>query len=244
MGKTFFYRKIFEKKICLYCGVFIVAVCLCALFARFIAPYSFDEQFPEKALAPPSMAHWLGADHLGRDLLSRIIYGSRISMAVGILTAVLSAVLGLFYGLISGWFGGLTDRIMMRFIDIMFALPTLVLLILAKTLFDSFSALSDPELKALIGTVLALTVVSWASLARVVRGQTLQVKQSLFIESAVSQGAGALRVVFLHILPNIVTPVIILLTFQIPSNILFESIMSFLGLGLQPPFSSWGVFGG
>ena len=235
------YQQIIEKKICLYCGLFIAIVCLCALFAKWISPYSFYEQFPEKALAQPSMEHWLGTDHLGRDLLSRIIYGSRMSMAVGIFTALISAVLGLFYGLFSGWFGGLTDRILMRFIDIMFSIPTLVLLILVKVLFDSFIVIPHPELKALAGTLVALSLVSWASLARVVRGQVLQVKENLFVEAASSLGAGAFRIVFFHILPNIATPVIILLTFQIPSNILFESMLSFLGLGLQPPFSSWGV---
>ncbi len=241
MKQKAFYKKIIEKKICLYCGLFIVIVCFCALFASFIAPYPFYEQFPEKALASPSFQHWLGTDHLGRDLLSRIIYGARMSMAVGILTAAISAILGLFYGLISGWLGGLTDRIMMRFIDIMFSIPTLVLLILVKVLFDSFIVIPYPELKALAGTLAALSLVSWASLARVVRGQVLQVKENLFISAAISQGAGVLRIVFLHILPNIITPVIILLTFQIPANILFESMLSFLGLGLQPPFSSWGV---
>ena len=235
------YKKIFEKKICLYCGVFILAIGFCALFAQWISPYPFDEQFPEKALTSPSLTHWMGTDHLGRDLLSRIIYGARMSMAVGILTAGISAFLGLFYGLLSGWFGGLTDRILMRFIDIMFSIPTLVLLILVKVLFDSFIIIPYPELKALAGTLVALSIVSWASLARVVRGQVLQAKENLFVESAVSQGSGTFRILILHILPNIITPVIILLTFQIPSNILFESMLSFLGLGLQPPFSSWGV---
>ena len=241
MKQKSIYRQIIEKKICLYCGLFIGLVCFCALFAEMISPYPFYEQFPEKALADPSLEHWLGTDHLGRDLLSRIIYGSRMSMAVGIFTALLSAVLGLLYGLLSGWIGGVTDRIMMRFIDIMFSIPTLVLLILVKVLFDSFIVIPHPELKALAGTLAALSLVSWASLARVVRGQVLQVKENLFVEAANSLGASARRIVFLHILPNIMTPVIILLTFQIPSNILFESMLSFLGLGLQPPFSSWGV---
>ena len=235
------YQQILEKKICFYCGLFILFICLCALFAPVISPYSFDEQFPKKALEGSSWPHWLGTDHLGRDLLSRIIYGSRMSMAVGIFTALISAFLGLIYGLVSGWFGGLTDRILMRFIDIMFSIPTLVLLILVKVLFDSFIVISHPELKALAGTLVALSLVSWASLARVVRGQVLQCKENLFIEAGRAIGAGAFRILFLHILPNILSPIIILLTFQIPSNILFESMLSFLGLGLQAPFSSWGV---
>lgn len=241
MKQRNFYKNILKKKVCLYCGSFILIICLLALFAKHISPYPFDEQFPERALAGPSFQHWLGTDHLGRDLLSRIIYGSRMSMAVGIFTAFISMILGLFYGLLSGWIGGLTDRILMRFIDIMFSIPILVLLILVKVLFDSFIVISNPELKALAGTLVALSLASWAAMARVVRGQVLQAKENLFVESALSMGAGSSRVVFVHILPNIITPIIILLTFQIPSNILFESMLSFLGLGLQPPFSSWGV---
>ena len=241
MKQKSLYYKIYQKKLCFYCSLFIVLISLCALFAPIISPYPFDEQFPTKALAGASSKHWLGTDHLGRDLLSRIIYGSRMSMAVGIFTALISAFLGLIYGLISGWFGGVTDRILMRFIDIMFSIPTLVLLILVKVLFDSFIVISHPELKALAGTLIALSLVSWVSLARVVRGQVLQAKENIFVEASRSLGAGDFRIIFFHVLPNIVSPVIILLTFQIPSNILFESMLSFLGLGLQAPFSSWGV---
>ena len=236
-----FYQKIYEKKICFYCGLFIALVSLIALLAPLISPYSFEQQFPQKALSSYSLEHWLGTDHLGRDLLSRIIYGARMSMAVGIFTALISAFLGVIYGMISGWFGGWTDRILMRVIDIMYSIPTLVLLILVKVLFDSFIVIPHPELKALAGTLVALSLVSWASLARVVRGQVLQAKEYLFVSASRSLGAGSSRILFRHILPNILSPVIILLTFQIPSNILFESMLSFLGLGLQAPFSSWGV---
>ena len=239
--KSVMFKKIIEKRVCLYCGFFILMVSLVALFAPYIAPYPFYEQFPERALNSPSLRHWLGTDHLGRDLLSRIIYGSRMSMAVGLLATLISAVLGMIYGVISGWFGGVTDRIMMRFIDILYSIPTLVLLILVKVIFDSVVIISHPEVKALAGTIMALSLVGWAYLARVVRGQTLQVKENLYVESAFSIGASHLRIILYYIIPNIMTPVIILLTFQIPSNILFESMLSFLGLGLQPPFSSWGV---
>ena len=234
-------KKILKNKTCLFCGGFILIVSLQALFAPLISPYSFYEQFSDKLLQPISWEHWLGTDHLGRDLLSRVIYGSRMSMAVGILTACISCVFGLIYGTISGWMGGATDRLMMRVIDIMYSIPTLVLLILVKVVFDSVIVISHPELKALAGTLIALSLVSWASLARVVRGQVLQVKEYLYVESAIALGASSFRIIFRYIIPNILTPVIILLTFQIPSNILFESMLSFLGLGLEPPFSSWGV---
>lgn len=235
------YKAIFEKKVCLYWGIFILIVSFIALLAPFISPYPFYEQFPEKLLQSPSWEHWLGTDHLGRDLFSRLLYGSRMSMAVGVFTALISVFLGLIYGVFSAWVGGITDRILMRVIDIMYSIPTLVLLILVKVIFDSVLVISNPELKALTGTLAALSLVSWASLARVARGQTLQVKENPYVEAARSQGAGSFRIVFQHVLPNIMTPVIILLTFQIPSNIIFESMLSFLGLGLQPPFSSWGV---
>ena len=240
MNKSIF-QKIRENKVCFYCGLFIIAVTLVACFAQFISPYSFSDQFHDRVLAPPSWQHWFGTDHLGRDLLSRVIYGSRMSMAIGIFTALISGVLGLVYGILSGWVGGLTDRILMRVVDIMYSIPTLVLLILVKVIFDSFVAIENLELKALFGTLIALSLVSWATLARVVRGQVLQVKENLYVEAAVSLGAKPLRIIIYYIVPNIITPVIILLTFQIPSNILFESMLSFLGLGLQPPFSSWGV---
>ena len=235
------YRAILEKKVCLYWGFFILVISLVALLAPVISPYPFYEQFPNKILQPPSWEHWLGTDHLGRDLLSRLLYGSRMSMAVGVFTALISVFLGLVYGVFSAWIGGVTDRVLMRIIDIMYSIPTLVLLILVKVIFDSVLVISNPELKALAGTLAALSLVSWASLARVARGQTLQVKENPYVEAARSQGADSLRIVFHHVLPNIMTPVIILLTFQIPSNIIFESMLSFLGLGLQPPFSSWGV---
>jgi oligopeptide transport system permease protein len=135
----------------------------------------------------------------------------------------------------------MVDSGMMRLVDILDSIPSLVLLILVKLVFESYDFIPNPQLKALTGMLLALSLVSWVSLARVVRGQVLQVKQMAYVEAARSMGASSVRVVAQHILPNIVGPVIVLLTFQIPSNILAESFLSFLGLGLQPPYSSWGV---
>ena len=240
MGKSAL-KRIFEKKVCFWWGVFIFLVSFLALLAPVISPYPFYEQFPDRILQSPSKAHWLGTDHLGRDLFSRLLYGSRMSMAVGFFTALISVFVGLIYGVSSAWVGGKTDRILMRAVDIMYSIPTLVLLILVKVIFDSVIPIPHPELKALAGTLAALSLVSWASLARVARGQTLQIKENLYVEAARSMGSGGFKIIFKHVLPNIATPVIILLTFQIPANILFESMLSFLGLGLQPPFSSWGV---
>jgi oligopeptide transport system permease protein len=150
-------------------------------------------------------------------------------------------IIGIFVGAISGWFGGYMDNFLMRFVDILDSIPSIVLLILVKLIFDALNIIDNPELKALTSMLLALSLTSWVSLARVVRGQVLQVKQMAYVEAARSMGAGGGRIILQHILPNILGPVIVMLTFQIPSNILSESFLSFLGLGLQPPYSSWGV---
>lgn len=221
--------------------VIIVVVCAIALLAPWLAPHPFDEQYLDKVLQSPSVAHWLGTDSLGRDMLSRLIYGARISMAVGVITAIIAFFIGTIYGSIAGWFGGVVDSILMRFVDILDSIPSIVLLILVKLVFDAIDMIANPELNALTSMLLALSLVSWVSLARVVRGQVLQIKQMAYVEAARSMGASQFRIVAQHILPNIAGPVIVLLTFQIPSNILSESFLSFLGLGLQPPFSSWGV---
>jgi oligopeptide transport system permease protein len=216
-------------------------VCSIAVLAPVLVPYPFDEQYLDQVLVRPDFHHWLGTDSLGRDMLSRLIYGARISMAVGVFTAINSLVIGTIYGAVAGWSGGAVDSVLMRMVDILDSIPSLVLLILVKLVFESFDIISNPEIKAMTGMLLALSLVSWVSLARVVRGQVLQVKQMAYVESARAIGASSLRVVGQHILPNIAGPVIVLLTFQVPSNILAESFLSFLGLGLQPPFSSWGV---
>lgn len=235
------WQRIRKNKIAILSAVLIVVICLIGAFAPVLAPYPFDEQYLDQVLVAPSVAHWLGTDSLGRDMLARLIYGARVSMAVGVITAVISLVIGTIYGAISGWFGGYVDSAMMRIVDILDSVPSLVLLILVKLMFDASHFISNPELKSLTGMLFALSVVSWVSLARVVRGQVLQVRQLAYVEAARSMGASGLRIVAQHILPNIVGPVIVLLTFQIPSNILAESFMSFLGLGLQPPYASWGV---
>lgn len=220
---------------------FIIAISLVAIFANYLAPFSFETQDIDRILMPPNAHNWFGTDNLGRDLFSRIIYGARMSMSVGIFTAIISLLIGGLYGAISGWVGGWVDSVMMRIVDILFAVPSLVLLILVMVIFSSMEIFEQPELKALTGIFLALSVVGWVGLARLVRGQVLQAKQLLFIEGARAMGAGNCAILFRHVLPNILGPITVMLTFQIPSNILFESFLSFIGLGLQPPYSSWGI---
>ncbi len=235
------YRRLKRNKFAMFSGFVIVLTCLIALFADFLAPYAFYEQHMDRILEPPSSRHWLGTDSLGRDMLSRMIYGARMSMAVGIVAALISLVIGVIFGAVSGWFGGRVDSFMMRIVDILYSVPTLVLLILVKVIFDAGNFFTNPELKALTGMLVALSLVSWVTLARVVRGQVLQIKEMAYVEAARALGARGFHVVLRHVFPNILGPIIVLLTFEIPANILYESFLSFLGLGLQPPYSSWGV---
>ncbi len=235
------FQELKKNRLALSCLYFIAFVCLIALTAKWITPYPFDEQHIDHLLLSPNSAYWFGTDKLGRDLLSRIIYGSRMSMAVGIITAVISLLIGAIYGALSGWFGGWVDSIMMRVVDIAYSVPSLVIMILVKVVFDSMELFSNPELKALSGTLIALSIVGWVSLARLVRGQVLQVKEMAYIEAGRALGFGHLQLLARHVLPNILGPIIVMLTFRIPANILFESFLSFIGLGLQPPYSSWGV---
>ncbi len=235
------WRRYKKNRMAVISTYFVIFVSLVAIFAPWIAPYSFDEQHMDRILQSPSWTHWLGTDALGRDMLSRLIYGARMSMAVGVITALISLFIGTIYGCISGWMGGRVDSVMMRVVDILYSIPTLVLLILVKVIFDSVNLFTNPELRALTGILLALSVVGWVTLARVVRGQVMQVKEMAYVEAARALGSHSFAIVWRHVFPNILGPIIVLLTFQIPLNILFESFLSFIGLGLQPPFSSWGV---
>lgn len=235
------WKRLKKNRAALLSMYFIIFVCLVAALAPWIAPYSFETQNIDRALHSPDGINLLGTDSLGRDMLSRIMYGARMSMSVGIITAVFSLIFGGIYGAISGWLGGWVDSMLMRIIDILYAIPSLLLLILVGVIFNSLDLFDNPELKALTGIFLALSVVGWISLARLVRGQVLQVREMLYVEGARALGASGWRIVGKHIFPNILGPIIVMLTFQIPSNILFESFLSFIGLGLQPPYSSWGV---
>ena len=241
IGESRALRRFMKNRAAVISLGFIIIVALMAAFASVIAPYSFETQNIDRVLEPPSSDHWFGTDSLGRDLLSRVIYGAQMSMSVGILTALISVLVGGLYGAISGWVGGWVDSLMMRFIDTLDAIPSLVLLILVGLVFTAYQPFESPQLRALAGVLLALSIVGWVSLARLVRGQVRQARELLFVEGAVAMGASPARILGLHIAPNIMGPVVVMLTFQIPSNILFESFLSFVGLGLQPPFSSWGV---
>ena len=210
---------------------FVAIVLLSAFLAPWISPYGVGGLEERILLESPSWAHWMGTDGLGRDLLTRVLYGARVSMTVGLGTALIALVIGTAYGLIAGFKGGNWDHFMMRVVDIFYGLPDMLIFILLSLVFG----------RNIGGLLVALGLVTWVRFARVARGQVLQAKEFLFVESATALGASRRRVLLLHILPNIVGPIIVTLTFSIPSAILAESTLSFIGIGINDPYSSWGT---
>ena len=210
---------------------FLSIVVLAAIFAPWVAPYSYETQDTLNTLETPSLSHLMGTDRLGRDLFSRLIYGARVSLFIGVSTTLLALLIGTIYGAVSGYAGGRTDSVMMRFVDVVFALPDLLMIILITVIMG----------RGVTGMFIALTLVSWVTVARLVRGEVLRIKEYTYIEAARALGAGDLRILIREILPNILGLMVVTLTFRIPVAILAESTLSFIGLGIAPPFSSWGT---
>lgn len=223
------------KKIPAACtGLAVIAVMILLAASSWagisLTPYSFD-QTSTAILAPPSAAHMMGTDELGRDLLTRVIYGSRLSMLIGLSTAFIALIFGTVYGAISGYFGGKIDSIMMRGVEVAYALPDLLVMIMVGVLIGRGTA----------GILIALGLVSWMGTARLVRAQFLHLLQEEFIEAARSAGQGAYAIIVKHLLPNAIGPIIVTLTLIVPAAITTESTLSFIGLGLSPPACSWGT---
>lgn len=209
--------------------VLLVLGVLCAfgpLFAQ-----SYQEQNLDLGATPPSAAHWLGTDTLGRDLFARILYGGRISILVGLVATFVALAIGVVYGAVAGFFGGKIDSVMMRLVDIMYALPFTIFVILLMVFFG----------RNIVLLFVAIGAVEWLTMARIVRGQILTIKKMEFIEAARSLGFGKRRIIFRHMIPNVLGPIIVYTTLTIPAVMLLEAFLSFLGLGVQPPMSSWGV---
>ncbi len=201
-----------------------------SLLTPWIAPYSYEEQNLDLGASAPSTAHLLGTDVLGRDQLTRIMYGSRISLMVGFIATAVALTIGVLWGAIAGFLGGRVDAVMMRIVDTLYALPFTIFIILLTVIFGS----------SMLLLFLAIGAVEWLTMARIVRGQVLTIKRQEFVEAAVSMGLSPWRIISRHLIPNVLGPVIVYTTLTIPSVILLESFLSFLGLGIQPPASSWG----
>ena len=210
----------------------MVVLCLFALIAILapvIAPYDPSEIVESDTLAP-SVHHLFGTDDLGRDVFSRAVYGSRISLSVGFIAVIISILIGTIVGALSGYYGGLIDSAIMRFVDIMLAFPSIFLIL-------AIQSMLTPNI---YNVMVVIGLTSWMGVARLVRGEFLSVKERQFVEAARAIGAGDLRMIFRHILPNSIAPVIVAGTLGMAGAILTESALSFLGLGVQPPVPSWG----
>lgn len=208
----------------------LLLLAVLALFAPFIAPYSPLRQNLSEDLIPYSADHPLGTDKLGRDILSRVLHGGRISLLVGIATVSLSLLIGLFLGSLSGFFGGWIDQLLMRLVDILVAFPGILLAI-------AFTAVLGPGLDHV---VIALCLIGWTSYARLVRGEILALREREFVQAARALGCDPKRIILRHLLPNLLPPLLIQSTFGLAAAIVAEGSLSFLGLGVEPPAPSWG----
>jgi oligopeptide transport system permease protein len=206
----------------------IVAVCL---LGPFISPYGYEDQNLAITFSPPSPQHWMGTDQLGRDVLVRVMTGGRISITVGLVATFVALTIGVAYGAVAGSFGGKIDTVMMRVVDILYALPFTIFVILLMVFFG----------RNIILLFFAIGAVEWLTMARIVRGEVNAIKKMDYIDAARALGVSRRRIILRHMLPNILGPIIVYTTLTIPAVMLLEAFLSFLGLGVQPPMSSWGV---
>ncbi|MDC0873353.1 ABC transporter permease [Gammaproteobacteria bacterium] len=225
------YRRLVQNKAAMVGGMILVFLILCAIFAPLIAPYSYSYQDLDLGASKPSWDHLLGTDVMGRDLLSRILYGARISLMVGFVATGVALVIGVSWGIIAGYFGGRVDSVMMRIVDVLYGLPFIIFIILLMVIFGR-------NLWLLFG---AIGAVEWLTMARIVRGQVIGLKNQEFVLAAQAMGVSNISMFKKHLFPNILGPIAVYATLTIPQVMLLESFLSFLGLGIQPPMSSWGT---
>ena len=211
--------------------IFGVILLLCLIGPLILAQHSGETNDLANTFKKPSISHWFGTDDLGRDLFVRTLEGGRISLAVGFLATAVSLMIGVVYGSIAGYIGGRTDAFLMRIVDILYSLPFTIFVILLMVMFG----------RNFILLFVAIGFVEWLTMARIVRAQIMALKDTEFVEAARALGYGNLRIIFGHLLPNILGPVIIYASLTVPAVMLLESVLSFLGLGVQPPMSSWGL---
>jgi oligopeptide transport system permease protein len=236
-------RRLFRNKAAVTSMIVLGLITLMAIFAPWLSPYAFDQidfsliqcapaWWPsEGVLCRAGGAHWFGMDAVGRDLFVRTLYGARVSLAVGLVATCVSLMIGVVYGATAGYLGRRVDNLMMRFVDVLYSLPFIFFVIILMVIFD----------RNFILLFVAIGAVEWLTMARIVRGQTLSVKQKEFIEAARASGVGTWGIISRHVIPNVIGPVIVYVTLTIPAVILAESFLSFLGLGIREPMTSWGV---
>lgn len=245
--------QLLKNRVAVAGGLFIILLILVAIFADFVAPYGFAETHFQDNYAAPGIKYLMGADNLGRDVLSRTIYGARVSLAVAFVAGIVSLLIGLVYGLVAGYAGGRVDDLMMRVVDFIYGIPVIIVVILMQVYFKALTqygtlnqwqaalvSLND-AFGGLLFVFVAMGALNWIGMARIARGMVLSYKEKEFIEAARSIGSGTNRILFRHLLPNILGPCIVRETLQIPGYIILEAFLSFIGLGVNPPTPSWGI---
>ena len=225
------WRRLRKNRLALAGLLVLGAFVTIAILTPWIAPYAYDAQNLNLGATPPSAAHWLGTDVFGRDLLTQIMYGGRISLAVGFVATAVALLIGISWGAIAGYLGGRVDAVMMRIVDILYALPFMIFIVLLMVVFG----------RNLLLLFLAIGAVEWLTMARIMRGQIQALRQQEFVEAAISLGLSPLTIVRKHLVPNALGPIIVYTTLTIPSVMLLEAFLSFLGLGIQQPKTSWGL---
>jgi len=247
------FRRLLKNRMAVLGGIIVIVLLILAIFAPYIAPYHYADGSLINNYAKPGAKYLLGADFMGRDVLSRIIYGTRISLSVGIVGAVTAFIIGVLYGVVSGYYGGKIDNVMMRFVDIMYGFPTLLLIILMMVLFKSTFAVTTPGTFAatlsaidrafggLFFIFIGIGVTAWLNMARIARGMALSLREKEFVEAARATGNSNLQIILKHVTPNLIGPCIVRVTLAIPRYITFEAFLSFIGLGVNPPTPSWGM---
>ncbi len=225
------WRRLRRNRLAIAGGVILVLLAFACVLGPWFSAYGYADQNLDNTFAAPSCAHWFGTDQLGRDLLVRMLYGGRISLGVGLCATFVALTIGVVYGAVAGYADGRADAVMMRIVDIMYALPFTIFVILLMVFFG----------RNIVLLFVAIGAVEWLTMARIVRGQIMALKKMEFIEAARSLGYDNRRIIFRHLLPNALGPIIVYTTLTIPAVMLLESFLSFLGLGVQPPMSSWGT---
>jgi len=225
------WQRLRRNRLAVVGGVMLLFLAAACVLGPVFSAYGYAEQDLDNTFAAPSAQHWLGTDQLGRDLLVRVLYGGRISLGVGLCATFVALTIGVVYGAVAGYLGGRADAVMMRLVDIMYALPFTIFVILLMVFFG----------RNIVLLFVAIGAVEWLTMARIVRGQIMALKKMEFIEAARSLGYGNRRIIFRHLLPNALGPIIVYTTLTIPAVMLLEAFLSFLGLGVQPPMSSWGT---
>jgi len=220
----------------------VLLFALSAILAPFLSSYDPEKTDLDRMLQPPSVQHIMGTDELGRDLLTRIFYGGRVSLSIGVMAMALAVTVGAVIGGLAGFYGGWVDNVLMRFVDVMLAFPSLfVLIILALALRDlPIEALRGTAFASVFSIVLVIAVLAWMQVARLVRASFLALKEKEFIEAARCAGVPNLRIMLRHLLPNAMSPIIVAATFRVATSIITESGLSYLGFGVQPPTPTWG----